>query len=304
MDERTRFMLDEDKIPRAWYNITADLPVPQAPPLHPATHQPLGPADLAPLFPMAYDHAGSLHRARDRDPRAGSRGLSPLPPEPLVRARRLERRSTLAAHIYFQIRGLSPAGSHKPNTAIARPSTTRKRHQAHCDRRQAQGSGVALPRCRRRDVRLEINGLHVRGHATTRSRTAASWMETYGASVVASPSMEHGIRTRHPGAAPRQPRLAWHGHQRGRRGHDERDDTTYSLGSVLNHVMLNQTSSAGVDLQMEMAGEEPDVIIAAPAAAPTSPGSRSRGSSNIPRRPANTKSSRRPEAAPSLTRGK
>src|SRR3954451_4010094 len=116
---QTKFVLDESRIPRAWYNIAADLPTPAPPVLHPGTGQPIGPADLAPLFPMALiQQEGSTERE------------IPIPdpvrevyklwrPSPLYRARRLERALDTPAHIYYKYEGVSPAGSHKPNTAVA-----------------------------------------------------------------------------------------------------------------------------------------------------------------------------------------
>ena len=119
MDERTKIMLDESEIPRQWYNVLPDLPSPMPPPLHPATLQPVGPQDLAPLFPV------ELIRQEVTD-----QGFVPIPdevidvyrlwrPTPLFRARRLEKALNTPARIYYKYEGVSPAGSHKPNTAVA-----------------------------------------------------------------------------------------------------------------------------------------------------------------------------------------
>src|SRR5207245_2844995 len=116
---RTKFVLDEDHIPRAWYNIAADLPFPPHPVIHPGTGQPIGPADLAPLFPMALI---GQEVSADREieiPKPVRDAYRLYRPSPLVRARRLERQLDTPAHIYFKYEGGSPAGSHKPNTAIA-----------------------------------------------------------------------------------------------------------------------------------------------------------------------------------------
>src|SRR5664280_1797672 len=118
MAARTRFTLGEEQIPKAWYNISADLPVAQFPPLHPGTHQPLGPADLAPLFPMALimQEVSTEREIEIPDP---VRDLyKQFRPSPLVRALRLEKALDTPAHIYYKNEGVSPAGSHKPNTAI------------------------------------------------------------------------------------------------------------------------------------------------------------------------------------------
>jgi len=116
---RTKFVLDEDRIPRAWYNIAADLPTPPPPPLHPGTHQPLGPDDLAPLFPMALilQEVSSEREIEIPEPVRDAYAL--YRPSPLHRAHRLEQALDTPAHIYYKYEGVSPAGSHKPNTAIA-----------------------------------------------------------------------------------------------------------------------------------------------------------------------------------------
>src|SRR5664279_4947346 len=118
MAARTRFTLGEEQIPKAWYNISADLPVPQSPPLHPGTHQPLGPADLAPLFPMALimQEVSTDREIEIPDP---VRDLyKQYRPSPLVRALRLEKALDTPAHIYYKNESVSPVGSHKPNTAV------------------------------------------------------------------------------------------------------------------------------------------------------------------------------------------
>src|SRR3954467_7545060 len=110
---QTKYVLDESRIPRAWYNIAADLPVPPAPVLHPGTRQPIGPADLAPLFPMALigQEVSSERDIEIPDPVRDAYKL--YRPSPLVRARRLEKQLDTPAHIYFKYEGGSPAGSHK-----------------------------------------------------------------------------------------------------------------------------------------------------------------------------------------------
>ncbi|HYL40575.1 MAG TPA: pyridoxal-phosphate dependent enzyme, partial [Candidatus Binatus sp.] len=116
--DRTKFILDEDRIPRAWYNIAADLPVPPAPVLHPGTGQPIGPADLSPLFPMALigQEVSAEREIEIPDPVREAYRL--YRPSPLFRARRLEKVLDTPAHIYYKYEGGSPAGSHKPNTAL------------------------------------------------------------------------------------------------------------------------------------------------------------------------------------------
>src|SRR5215207_9064868 len=116
---RTQFNLDEDRIPRAWYNIAADLRTPPPPPLHPGTGQPIGPADLAPLFPMALIMQ-EVSTDREIDIPEPIRDVYRIwRPSPLIRARALEKALDTPARIYYKYEGVSPAGSHKPNTAVA-----------------------------------------------------------------------------------------------------------------------------------------------------------------------------------------
>ena len=132
MVERTRFLLDEEKIPRSWYNIAADLPagVEQFPPLHPGTHQPLTGPDLAPLFPMALIMQEVSTEREIEIPDPVRDVYTTFRPSPVVRARRLEKALDTPAHIYFKYEGLRAAGSHKPNTAIAQASRTSRRTRA------------------------------------------------------------------------------------------------------------------------------------------------------------------------------
>src|SRR5207245_7231072 len=123
---RTKFVLDEDHIPRAWYNIAADLPFPPHPVIHPGTGQPIGPADLAPLFPMALI---GQEVSADREieiPEPVRDAYRLYRPSPLFRARRLERQLDTPAHIYFKYEGGSPAGSHKPNSAVPQAFENKK----------------------------------------------------------------------------------------------------------------------------------------------------------------------------------
>jgi tryptophan synthase beta chain len=254
-------MLGEEDIPKAWYNISADLPVPQAPPLHPGTHQPLGPADLAPLFPMALimQEVATEREIEIPDP---VRDLyKQYRPSPLVRALRLEKALDTPAHIYYKNEGVSPAGSHKPNTAIPQAFYNKEEGIKRIATETGAGQwGSALA------YAGAMFGIEVKVYMVRASYDQKPYrrlmMETYGASVVASPSME---------TAAGRAILAEHPNSTGSLGiaiseavEDTvmRDDTHYSLGSVLNHVMLHQTVIGLESIkQMEMAGEEPDVII-------------------------------------------
>jgi tryptophan synthase beta chain len=259
---RTRFTLGEEDIPRAWYNISADLPVPQSPPLHPGTHQPLGPADLAPLFPMALIMQEVSTEREIEIPDPVRELYKQYRPSPLVRALRLEKALDTPAHIYFKNEAVSPAGSHKPNTAIPQAFYNKEEGIKRIATETGAGQwGSALA------YAGAMFGIEVKVYMVRASYDQKPYrrlmMETYGASVVASPSME---------TAAGRAILAEHPNSTGSLGiaiseavEDAvlREDTHYSLGSVLNHVMLHQTIIGQESIkQMEMAGEEPDIIIA------------------------------------------
>jgi tryptophan synthase beta chain len=261
MVERTRFLLDEDKLPRAWYNISADLPLEQAPPLHPVTHQPLGPDDLAPLFPMALI---MQEVSKDREieiPDPVRAAYAQYRPSPLVRALRLEKALDTPAHIYFKYEGLSAAGSHKPNTALAQAFYNKQEGIKRIATETGAGQwGSALSHAG------AVFGLEIKVYMVRASYDQKPYrrilMETYGASVTPSPSPEteagRAILAQHPDS----PGSLGIAISEAVEDTVKRDDTHYSLGSVLNHVLLHQTVVGEESiLQMEMAGEEPDVII-------------------------------------------
>ncbi|HEU6438809.1 MAG TPA: TrpB-like pyridoxal phosphate-dependent enzyme, partial [Terriglobales bacterium] len=305
MAARTRFTLGEEQIPKAWYNISADLPVPQSPPLHPGTHQPLGPADLAPLFPMALimQEVSTDREIEIPDP---VRDLyKQYRPSPLVRALRLEKALDTPAHIYYKYEGGSPAGSHKPNTAIPQAFYNKEEGINRIATETGAGQwGSALAHAG------AMFGVEVKVYMVRASYDQKPYrrimMETYGASVVASPSMEtdagRAILAEHPDSTGSL------GIAISEAVEDavKREDTHYSLGSVLNHVMLHQTVIGLESIQqMEMAGEEPDIIIACAGG-----GSNFAGLS-FPWLGRTFRGGRKyrviavePEAAPSMTRGR
>ena len=261
MVARTRFTLGEEQIPKAWYNISADLPIPQAPPLHPGTHQPLGPADLAPLFPMALIMQEVSTEREIEIPDPVRELYKQYRPSPLVRALRLEKALDTPAHIYYKNEGVSPAGSHKPNTAIPQAFYNKEEGIKRIATETGAGQWGSALAYAGAMFGLEIKVYMVRASYDQKPYRRLM-METYGASVVPSPSME---------TAAGRAILAEHPNSTGSLGiaiseavEDTvmRDDTHYSLGSVLNHVMLHQTVIGQESIvQMEMAGEEPDIII-------------------------------------------
>jgi tryptophan synthase beta chain len=257
----TKYILDESRIPRSWYNIVADLPVPPAAVLHPATGQPVGPADLAPLFAMALigQEVSSDREIEIPDPVREAYKL--YRPSPLYRAHRLEQALDTPAHIYYKWEGVSPAGSHKPNTAIPQAFYNKEEGVRRLTTETGAGQwGTALA------VAGALFGLEVKVYMVRASYDQKpyrrSLMEVYGAEVVASPSpttrVGRAVLAEHPDS-PGSLGMAISEAVEDAVG---REDTHYSLGSVLNHVLLHQTV-IGLEAieQMAMAGEKPDVII-------------------------------------------
>jgi tryptophan synthase beta chain len=304
LPRRTQFVLDESRIPRAWYNIAADLPAPLSPPLHPATHEPIGPGDLLPLFPMALilQEVSGEREIEIPDPVREAYQL--YRPSPLHRAHRLEKALDTPAHIYYKYEGVSPAGSHKPNTAIPQAFFNKEEGVKRLATETGAGQwGSAL------SFAGAMFGLEVKVYMVRASYDQKPYrrilMETYGAQVVASPSPETNYGRAVLAATPDSPGSLGMAISEAVEDAATRDDTKYSLGSVLNHVLLHQTV-VGLEAleQMEMAGEDPDVIIACAGggsnfAGLTFPfvGRKLRGEANY------RVIAAEPEAAPSLTRG-
>jgi len=257
----TRITLSESELPRQWYNINADSPKPPAPVLHPGTMQPIGPADLAPLFPMDLI-LQEVSTDRWIDIPDEVRDVYKLwRPTPLHRALRLEKHLQTPAKIYYKYEGVSPVGSHKPNTAVAQAYYNKKagiRRLATETGAGQWGSALAMS-CRLFDLECTVYMVKVSYHQKPYRRLL---MESYGATVYASPS----DRTRAG-----QTVLAEHPDSPGSLGiaiseavedAATHSDTNYSLGSVLNHVLMHQTViGQEARLQMEKAGDYPDVVI-------------------------------------------
>jgi tryptophan synthase beta chain len=260
-DQTTKFVLDESRIPRAWYNIAADLSVQPPPGLNPMTGQPLTPDDLAPLFPMGLILQEVSTEREIEIPEPVREAYRLYRPSPLVRARRLEKALDTPAHIYFKYEGVSPAGSHKPNTAIAQAFFNK---QAGVKRLATEtgagqwGSALAFAGA--------LFGLEVMVYMVRASYDQKPYrrymMETYGAQVVASPSERTNYGRQVLAEHPDTPGSLGMAISEAVEDAVTHDDTRYSLGSVLNHVMLHQTVIGLESLeQMEMAGEYPDVVI-------------------------------------------
>jgi len=261
MNDTTKYLLGEEDIPKVWYNIAADLPSPPPPPLHPGTGQPVGPDDLAPLFPMALIMQEVSAEREIEIPEPVREIYKLWRPSPLVRARRWEKALGTPAKIYFKYEGVSPAGSHKPNTSVAQAFYNKQEgiNKLSTETGAGQwGSSLAFAGSLF-DIQVDVYMVKVSYEQKPYRRAL---METYGARCVASPSTEtnsgRAILAAHPDstgslgiAISEAVEVA-----------ATNDDTKYALGSVLNHVLLHQTVIGQEAIkQMEMAGEKPDVVI-------------------------------------------
>src|SRR5713226_1143034 len=253
-----KILLSESDIPERWYNILPDLPAPPAPYLHPATLQPMGPADLAPIFPQAIIAQEVSAEPWIEIPDQVRDVYRIWRPSPVYRAERLEKALDTPAHIYYKYEGGSPPGSHKPNTAVAQAyenSAAGIRRLSTETGAGQWGSALAFA-CSLFGLECEV---FMVGSSYDQKPYRRSMMETWGATVHRSPS-----ELTNAGRANAE-------HPTGSLGiaiseavevAASREDTNYSLGSVLNHVCLHQTViGQEARAQMEMAGELPDVVI-------------------------------------------
>ncbi len=258
---RTKFILDEERIPKSWYNIAADLPVAPAPVLHPGTGQPIGPGDLAPLFPMALI-AQVVSQDREIEiPEPIREAYRLYRPSPLYRAHRLEKALDTPAHIYYKYEGGSPSGSHKPNTAIPQAWYNKQEGTTRIATETGAGQwGTALAFAGAL-FDLEIKVYMVRA-SYDQKPYRRMLMETYGAEVVASPSLATEYGRKVLGETPDNTGSLGIAISEAIEDTVTHPGTKYSLGSVFDFVLLHQTVIGQESiLQMEMAGEEPDVII-------------------------------------------
>ncbi len=261
MSDSIKYVLDESRIPKHWYNIMADLPSPPPPVLHPGTKQPVGPDDLSPLFPMALI-AQEVSTEREIEIPGPVREIyRQWRPSPLFRARRLEKALGTPAKIYYKYEGVSPAGSHKPNTAVAQAFYNKEAGISKITTETGAGQWGSSLAFAGALFGIEVKVFMVRVSYNQKPYRRAL-METYGASCIPSPSAEtHAGRAilekakDHPGslgiAISEAVEIA-----------ATHDDTKYSLGSVLNHVLTHQTVVGQEAMaQLEMAGDDPDVLV-------------------------------------------
>ena len=256
-----KIFLPESEMPTQWYNIMADMPTPMEPPLHPGTGQPVGPEDLAPIFPMPLiEQEVSQERFIDIPEEVLEQYLL-WRPSPLYRAYSLEKYLDTPARIYFKNEGVSPAGSHKPNTALAQAYYNKiSGTKRICTETGAGQWGSALAMC------CAIFGLECKVYMVKVSFNQKPYrrmmMETWGANCVASPSTETKAGQKILADNPESPGSLGIAISEAVEAAVMDDDSKYSLGSVLNHVMLHQTINGQEALkQMAIAGDYPDVII-------------------------------------------
>jgi tryptophan synthase beta chain len=262
MTDSVKYLLPEDRIPRAWYNIAADLPKPLPAVLHPGTGQPIGPADLAAIFPMPLI-LQEVASERDIEIPHPVRDVYKLwRPSPLHRALRLERALDTPARIFYKYEGVSPTGSHKPNTAVAQAFYNRESGIAKLSTETGAGQwGSSLA------FAGALFGLEVKVYMVKVSYQQKPYrralMETYGATCIPSPSEETESGRAILAANPDSPGSLGIAISEAVEVAAKNADTNYALGSVLNHVLLHQTV-IGLEAieQMEMAGFWPDVVIA------------------------------------------
>lgn len=259
--DRIQYILPHDRMPTSWYNIAADLPFEQYPPLHPATLEPVRPEDLAPLFPQALIEQ-EMSSQRWIDIPGEVLDIYRLwRPTPLVRARRLEQALNTTARIYFKYEGTSPVGSHKPNTAIAQAYYNRKEGTTRLTTETGAGqwgSALALA-CSLFGLDCTVYMVRVSYDQKPHRR---SLMGVYGASVIASPSDRTATGRSFLAQDPGTPGSLGMAISEAVEDAGGDPDARYSLGSVLNHVLLHQTV-IGLEAkqQMELAGEKPDYVV-------------------------------------------
>jgi tryptophan synthase beta chain len=309
MTELTKVVLSEKEMPTHWYNINADLPaagITLPPPLHPGTGQPIGPADLAPLFPMALIQQEVSTERYIEIPDEVQSIYRLWRPTPLFRARRWEQALGTPAKIYYKYEGTSPAGSHKPNTAVPQAYYNRQEGVKRLATETGAGQwGSALAfACQSFGLECKVYMVKVSYEQKPYRRLL---MQTWGATVVASPSDQtnagRAILAEHPDSTGSLGIAISEAVEEAA----TRDDTKYALGSVLNHVLLHQTViGQEVIKQLEIFGADwPDIIVGCAG------GGSNFGGFTFPFVRENVVNGRQtriiavePAAAPSLTRGR
>ncbi|HEX9402211.1 MAG TPA: TrpB-like pyridoxal phosphate-dependent enzyme [Anaeromyxobacter sp.] len=258
---QTKYLLGENQIPTHWYNVIPDLPGPPAPVLHPGTQQPVTPQDLLPLFPMALIEQEVSGERWVKIPDEVREAYRVWRPAPLFRARRLEAALKTPAKIYYKYEGVSPAGSHKPNTAVPQAYYNKiagtKRIATETGAGQ-WGTSIAMA--------AQMFGLECTVYMVKVSFEQKpyrkSMMQLWGAKVIASPSDQTNAGRGILAKDPRSPGSLGIAISEAVEDAATHEDTRYALGSVLNHVCMHQTV-IGIEAkeQLKLAGDYPDVVI-------------------------------------------
>ena len=261
MSDQLKYLLEESKMPKTWYNIAADLPQPMVPPLHPGTLKPVGPDDLAPLFPMTLI---GQEVSQDREieiPEPVRKIYKQWRPSPLYRARNLEKFLDTPAKIYYKYEGVSPTGSHKPNTAVAQAFYNKEEGTKKITTETGAGqwgSSLAFA-CSIFGIELDVYMVKVSFEQKPYRKLI---MQTYGARCVASPSNETESGKAILAKVPNTSGSLGIAISEAVEMAAKDPNTKYSLGSVLNHVLTHQTIIGNEALiQMEMAGDYPDILV-------------------------------------------
>jgi tryptophan synthase beta chain len=261
MSDTIKYTLSEDELPKAWYNIVADLPEQPPAVLHPGTGLPVTPDDLSPLFPKAViEQEVSTERYIDI-PKPVRDILRQWRPAPLYRARRLEKMLDTPARIYYKYEGVSPSGSHKPNTAVAQAFYSAEEGVKRITTETGAGQWGSSLAFAGSFFGLEIEVFMVKVSYQQKPYRRA-FMESFGASCVASPSDQTESGRYALEQNPESTGSLGIAISEAVEMAVQRNDTKYALGSVLNHVLLHQTV-IGIEAikQMELADDYPDIVI-------------------------------------------
>ena len=303
MDGRTKYTLDESELPRRWYNIVPDLPAPPPPPLHPGTGEPVGPDDLAPLFPSALIAQEVSAQSYIDIPEEILEVYRLWRPSPLYRARRLEKALGTPARIYYKYEGVSPAGSHKPNTAVPQAYYNAQEgvRKLTTETGGQWGSALAFA-CALFGLECEV--WQVRASYDQKPYRKIM-METFGATVHPSPSSLTGAGRAVLANDPDSPGSLGIAISEAVEVAASDPDTRYALGSVLNHVLHQTIIGEEALKQFALAGDTPDLIVGC-----TGGGSNFSGLAfpflreRLAGRMSPTLRAVEPAACPSLTRGR
>jgi tryptophan synthase beta chain len=256
-----RFTLAESDLPTKWYNLQADLPKPLPPVLHPGTQQPIGPDDLAPIFAMELIKQEVSQERWIEIPDEIRNVLALWRPTPLVRASNLEKELKTPARIYFKDESQSPPGSHKPNTAVAQAYYNKAQGIERLTTETGAGQwGSALSfACKQFGIQCKVYMVKVSYEQKPYRR---SMMHMWDGDVTPSPSQETEAGRTILAKDPNSPGSLGIAISEAVEAAVQREDTKYTLGSVLNHVMLHQTViGLEAERQLNDAGDFPDVVI-------------------------------------------